>query len=111
MEKLDTLKAEQNRLRQRLENDRKRFSELGDRIRLLEKREQLQRMVDIRDGVTIGWAERANLRGKPATVKKVNRCRALVEIGGESWDMPFGLLKLEKFDAELELQVNRGLGN
>lgn len=107
MKDLDKLKAEQQKTQRRVERDTKRLRELRQQVWLLEKREQLLQLVGVPGAVTVGYSDRPHLRGKPATIQKVNRLRALVDVGGESWTMPFDLLKVEAVTAEIEIEFNQ----
>jgi hypothetical protein len=64
-------------------------------------------LVGTENGVTISFgAWRQELRGKKATVMKVNRTRALVAIDGEQWLFPFDLLHVDETMPALERIVN-----
>ena len=105
---LTALQAEADEIRARIENDRKRFAVIQEKIRTLKQSADLAQVVGVPDGAFVAYgASTVRLRGKRATVKKLNRTRAVVDIGGESWTFPFDLLHTDPFRAELETTLNR----
>lgn len=105
---LSDMKAAAVTLRGQIEKDRKRLRSLHDKINRAKQKEELSAALNVADGVTIRHgASRRELRGKPATVRKVNRTRAVVEVAGEKWSFPFELIHCDSFAAELEAELNR----
>jgi hypothetical protein len=108
---LSALQTEADEIRTRIENDRKRFAAIQEKIKTLKQTADLAQVVGVPDGAFIGYgASTVRLRGKRATVKKLNRTRAVVDIDGESWVFPFDLLHTDPFRADLEATLNRTHG-
>ena len=111
MDNLESMKTEAATLRARIAEDRERYQLLQERIRREERRFALQSLVGIENGVTITFgAWRQELRGKKATVLKVNRTRASVAIDGEQWLFPFDLLHVDDTASALERMMNSTIG-
>jgi hypothetical protein len=107
MDNLESMKTEAATIRERIAKDRERFKLLQERIWTEERRFALRSLVGIENGVTISFgAWRQELRGKKATVLKVNRTRALVAIDGEEWLFPFDLLHVDETSPALERIIN-----
>jgi len=107
MNTLSAMQTEVDEIRKRIEADQKRFKILCEKIRDLKRASDLLQMVDIPNGVVISFgASTVRLRGKRATVRKLNRSRAVVDIGGESWTFPFELLHCDMVTAGLEATLN-----
>jgi len=105
------LQTEADEIRTRIERDRKRFATIQEKIRTLKQAADLAQVVGVPDGAFVTYgASTARLRGKRATVKKLNRTRAVVDIDGESWTFPFELLHIDPLRAELETTLNRTHG-
>jgi spore coat protein CotH len=107
---LEKMKERAESLWVRIQTDREEYQKLQESIWNENKRQALLRLVGIADGVTISFccsAER--LRGRKATVIKVNRTRSLVSIDGEQWFFPFDLIKFDSNDVELERGLNESL--
>jgi hypothetical protein len=110
---IEQLKDEASKLRKSIEarakmlhEDNKRYTALISKISSEERKDNLEKLVGVEGGVYIGYCHTPRLRGKKATVLKVNRTRALVSIAGEEWTFPFHALKTDSNDAAVELMVN-----
>ena len=105
---LAALQTEADEIRTRIENDRKRFAVIQEKIKPLKQAADLAQVVGVPDGAFVTYgATTVRLRGKRVTVKKLNRTRAVVDIDGESWTFPFDLLHTDPVKAELETTLNR----
>ncbi|WP_436716404.1 hypothetical protein U8335_02330 [Roseiconus lacunae] len=119
MGKLDDLREQHRKTIAKGKRLRKQLHEIGEaecdlrrRIRNLENRERLAAAMGKAGAVILSHqCGRDELCGQPATVLKVNRTRALVEVNGREWSVSFDLL----IDAEnesddlLAAQISDGL--
>lgn len=103
---VEKLRASVKRLGTKLEAERAELRKLEIALIDAEHKASIEKLVGVERGVIIGLASNPKLRGKRATVVKVNRTRASVLIDGEDWDFPLRLLRVDPVQAEVEFAVN-----